>query len=221
MTDRKTDRFLHSHQKEREQLARKEENLEAARKALARARAASENQHEVYHRMKLAYYDRQAGFEGRHADARDELRRYPVTEYYEIVGEVVADPARVTMVDAEFAAVEKHLDFLTEQANKRYLQRDAAAYREAQAKWEEHDRTRPNAGGWRGKAATREQWILIDRIVAAFAVNRPGRMTRGEAHDWIQANGGNPRYDASGATANSPDNRGDGGAGGHALEVQP
>lgn len=194
MTDRKTDRFLHSHQKERERLARKEEKLEAERKALARAQAASENQHEIYHRMKLAYYDRQQGFEGRHADARDELRRLPLAEYCRVVQEGVADPARITLVAAELATVKRHLDGLTERANKRYLARDEAEYRETQAKWEEHHRSHPNAGGWRGKPATREQWILIDRIVSVIGVDRPGKMTRGEAHDWIRGHGGNPRY---------------------------
>lgn len=221
MTDRKTDRFLYSHQKERERLAQKEEKLEAERKALARAQAASEDQHEIYHRMKLAYYDRQAGFEGRHADARDELRRLSVADYCKIVQEGIADPARVTLVAAELAAVEKHLDFLTGAANKRYLARDEAEYREVQAKWEEHHRSHPNAGGWRAKAATREQWILIDRIVSAIGVDRPGKMTRGQAHDWIHVHGGNPRYGAGGPTAQSPDDRRSGAASNQASEVQP
>lgn len=198
--DRASERFLQSHQKEREKLALQEAKLEAARKALARAMAASEEKQEKWHRFKLAYADRKAGFEGRHADARDELRRMPASKYCEAVLANVTHPSQVSLVEAELATIERHFEKLTAAANARYLARDTAAYEAALNQWLEHDRKNPNSGGWRLNAATREQWILIDRIMAAAGLDdRPGKMTRGEAHDWIQAHGGNPRYGPAGA----------------------
>ncbi len=209
MTERKTDRFLLSHEKEREKLKRQEEKLEAARKALARARASSADKHEKWHRYKLAYHDREAGYEGKHADARDELRRLPVWQYYQAVFAGLANESPISLVEAERAAVERNFDDLTAAANARYLERDQAAYLEALAKWQAHDRANPAGLRWRSKAATREQWYLIDRIIKAAGIDRPGKMTRGEAHDWIEANGGNPRYpsaepDSAQPQGNSP-----------------
>jgi hypothetical protein len=208
--DRTTERFLKSQEKEREELARKKEKLEAARKELARAAAASEGRQEKWHRFKLAYRDRLAGFEGRHADARDQLRQMPVGQYCSIIYESVPQDSSMTLAQAELAVIERDFEALTAAANERYLARDAAAYGEALEKWQDHDTKNPNSGGWRLKPATREQWLIIDRIVVARGLEDvPRKMTRGEAHDWIDQQGGNPRYDAGPLPANRPPGRDD------------
>lgn len=202
VVDRKTERFLGSYEKERDKLAKQEARLQVSRKALARALAASDEKQEKWHRFKLAYADRQAGFEGSHADARDELRQLPVYDYCRRVIDGIAEGSKTTLVEAELIAVKSDFEKLTAAANARYLARDEASYLEVLTKWREHDRANPNDGGWRAKAATREQWLLIARVVAAKAIEGPAaKITRGEAHDWIEANGGNPRYGEDGQTA--------------------
>lgn len=101
------------------------------------------------------------------------------------------------VVQLELAAISRDFDELTAAAKARYFERDLAAYQEALAKWQAHDRANPGRPGWRAKPVTREQWFVIDHIVSAKSVPAPSaRQMRGEAHDWIEAHGGNPRYAA-------------------------
>lgn len=49
-------------------------------------------------------------------------------------------------------------------------------------------------GAWRERPPTRGQRMLILRTVETLGISLPGKLTRGEAHDWIEAHGGNLRY---------------------------
>lgn len=188
-------RALASFEKELAKLAAKEQKLREARKALARHLNASKSKHEKWHRYKLSYYDSVAGFTGELADARDELRRMPVAKYIQLLqAGCPADVNSVPLIEAELAAVMHHRDPLTAAAKKRYFERDYEVYHEALASWQAAERADPNKSAWRDKPATREQWQIIDRIVAMNGLDSPGKLKRGEAHDWIAANGGNPRY---------------------------
>lgn len=71
--------------------------------------------------------------------------------------------------------------------------RQADAYRADCAGWE----AQPDAvktGRWRQARATHSQRMLMIRMAQMSGLILPGEVTRGEAHDWIKANGGNPRY---------------------------
>lgn len=49
-------------------------------------------------------------------------------------------------------------------------------------------------GSWRNLHPTRDQWMRMSRTAQELAIDLPGEVTRGEAHDWIKATGGNRRY---------------------------
>jgi hypothetical protein len=47
---------------------------------------------------------------------------------------------------------------------------------------------------WRGETVTRRQLYLIGEICRCLVVLEPKPSNRGEAYEWIKANGGNPRF---------------------------
>lgn len=49
-------------------------------------------------------------------------------------------------------------------------------------------------GPWRQAIPSRVQQMLMIRMSQSLGLELPGDVTRGQAHDWIKANGGNPRY---------------------------
>jgi len=56
-------------------------------------------------------------------------------------------------------------------------------------------RENPDNLAWRKKPATRAQVFLIARLAVARGIESPSRLNRGDAHDWIEHNGGNPRLE--------------------------
>lgn len=49
-------------------------------------------------------------------------------------------------------------------------------------------------GNWRDLHPTRDQRMRMIRTAQELAIDLPGEVTRGEAHDWIKSTGGNRRY---------------------------
>lgn len=78
--------------------------------------------------------------------------------------------------------------------HSRAARRDA----ERQASWAEVDQDFRQNGSWRGRAATRGQRYMMQRIEVARSLPMPIAARRGASSDAITGAGGNPRFDASG-----------------------
>ncbi|MFN6933914.1 MAG: hypothetical protein ACK4NZ_02045 [Tsuneonella sp.] len=132
----------------------------------------------------------QIGYEDRHA-LRAVLRMHVTDFYWAMSAAQIRDAALVGEAIARLIQLE-HLPLST--LGKSVLfDRQAATYRADCESWEEQ----PHAiktGRWRQARATRDQRMLMIRMAQTHGLSLPGDVTRGEAHDWIKANGGNPRY---------------------------
>lgn len=73
------------------------------------------------------------------------------------------------------------------------FQRQTDAYHADCANWNAQSNGL-KAGSWRSKPPTREQRMLMIRMSHSLAVSLPGEVNRGQAADWIAAQGGNPRF---------------------------
>jgi len=159
----------------------------------ARGRLLSTTRSEQWHRMALAWLERDAGYTGEMAAARVWLRRQPLDAYIKLVAPFAAAMPGATIIAAEFAAVRAHLDEWTKRGEALLLDRASHAYAEDVAGFRVWQRDNPGSDAWRRKAMTKSQGFLIGRMVAALDLEPPARMNRGEAHDWIEQHGGNPR----------------------------
>lgn len=149
---------------------------------------------EKWHRFSLAYDDRQAGYTGEMAVARAYLRSLPFAEALALIRPHAGSPG-MSFVDAELAAVQAELDELTAKGREILLARARKAYEAERDSWEEWRSKNPDRNDWRTKPASKMQLKLIERIVIYREIEeRPGKLNRGEAHDWIQEHEGNPRF---------------------------
>lgn len=172
------------------------EREDAKRKALKRQLMATtarlEDRAEKWHRYALAHDDRMVGYTGEQAIARAYLRAMPFDKYVELVRKQSSD-GTLSLVAAELATVIKHMDRLTEFGREALLKRDRLIYRKELLEWQEWHCQNPEQNDWRGRNATKGQIMLIERIAEGRDIAVPQSLKRGEAHDWIEQHGGNPR----------------------------
>lgn len=171
---------------------RQEEKKRAARRSLAAIQNEKRDRAEKWHRYSLAHADREVGFEGEHALARMALRAQPVIEYVKLVG-AYDSSGNLPLVQCEFAAVIANLEALTAIGRDFLIARDRAGYEKESCDWIEWQSANPGSTGWRDRKPSSSQMHLVRRIAEAFGIEQPELATRGQAHDWIEANGGNPR----------------------------
>jgi hypothetical protein len=158
----------------------------------AKTRLLSTTRSEQWHRMSLAWLERDAGYTGEMASARVWLRHQPLDAYIALVAPFAAEPGAASLA-AEVAAVRANLTEWTKRGEALLLNRARRAYDEDVASFRVWQRDHPDNRSWRRKQMTRSQGFLIGRMAATLDVEPPIRMNRGEAHDWIEAHGGNPR----------------------------
>lgn len=170
----------------------------------AKTRLLSTTRSEQWHRMSLAWLDRDAGYTGEMASARVWLRHQPLDAYIALVAPFAAAQPDATGIAAEVAAVRAHLDEWTKRGEALLLDSASRAYAQDVAGFRVWQRDNPDSDAWRRKPMTRSQGFLIGRMVAALDLEPPARLNRGEAHDWIEQNGGNPRLAASPADPDTP-----------------
>lgn len=168
---------------------------EVARQARsAKARLLATTKAEGWHRHALAWLDRDAGYTGEMASARVYLRSLPFADYVKVIAAHATAGGR--NIDAEVAAVAANLEEWTRKGDDLLLdraRRDYAAEVESFRQWEKDN---PDRKGWRGQPSTRLQWFQISRNAERLGLDMPVRLNRGEAHDWIEAHGGNLRLAA-------------------------
>lgn len=181
-------------------LEKQEAKKRLARRSVAAVQSEQRDSAEKWHRFALAHHDREAGYEGDHALARMALRAQPFDKYVNLIRPYVS-LTTTALVQCELAAVIANLNAWTATGREILMQRDQAAYEKERHEWEEWQSANPAAIEWREREPTKGQLQLVRRIVEAKEIETPTLKTRGEAHDWIAANGGNPRL-----------NRDDGGA---------
>ena len=73
------------------------------------------------------------------------------------------------------------------------LKRDRFIYDKELSEWQEWHRQNPGKDDWRSRKPSKGQIMLIERITDDRSVEVPPLLNRGEAHDWIEQHGGNPR----------------------------
>ena len=159
----------------------------------AKSRLLSTTRSEQWHRMSLAWLERDAGYTGEMASARVWLRHQPFDAYISLIAPFAAVQPGASSIAAEIAAVRAHLDDWTKRGEALLLDRASSAYAEDVAGFRVWQRDHPDSTAWRRKPMTRSQGFLIGRMVAALDLEPPARMNRGEAHSWIEQHGGNPR----------------------------
>lgn len=159
----------------------------------AKSRLLSTTRSEQWHRMSLAWLERDAGYTGEMASARVWLRHQPFDAYISLIAPFAAVQPGVSSIAAEIAAVRAHLDKWTKRGEVLLLDRASRAYAKDVADFRVRQRDNPGSDAWRRKAMTKSQGFLVGRMVAALDLEPPARMNRGEAHDWIEQHGGNPR----------------------------
>lgn len=183
------------HRAEAEAAKLEQKLAELRRKARsARSRLKSTTRHETWHARRLAAQDRQAGYDGEMAEARHFLRSMPLSAYTKALEPYAEVYPETSVVELEVMAVNANLHDWTAAGKALLLDLARARYAEECRTFEAWLKEHPNEKGWRDKPATRAQWMLIWRTVEALKLNdRPERLTRGEAHDWLQEHGANVR----------------------------
>lgn len=160
----------------------------------AKSRLLSTTRSEQWHRMALAWLERDVGYTGEMAAARVWLRHQPLDAYIELVAPFAGAMPGATIIAAEVAAVRAHIEEWTKRGEALLLDRASRAYAEDVAGFRVWQRDHPDSTAWRRKPMTRSQGFLIGRMVAALDLEAPARMSRGEAHDFIEQHGGNLRF---------------------------
>ncbi len=180
-------------------LAAAQSRLEAAtqRRKAARQRLKSQEvqakaKAEKWHRFSLAHHLREIGYEGEHAIALMALRSMPLETYLKHVRSAVLETTE-PMIASEHRFLQANLAALTTIGSKSLLKRDQEAYSREHRKWEDWQRANPEQTAWRSLMPGKQQMELVMRIVEAKGLATPTLATRGEAHDWISDQGGNPR----------------------------
>lgn len=159
---------------------------------LARQRKRALPKHRDWHLYTLGGCLHAYGLRGEHSDAVEGFLASPMERLTRWL-EALDDGRERTIGEAICAAVgsaEGELSVLGQQA---VFARAMLKFEDDLRSWREAE---PKVGdAWRRKRATREQKFLILRICEAEGVPLPpGKMSRGDASDWIFKHGGNPRF---------------------------
>lgn len=173
-----------------------EEKLAGLKRAARTAKSrllSSTTKSETWHRMTLGWLDREAGYTGEMASARFYLRCLPVHDYVRAIAVFAEAMPTATNLQIEVAAVEANLAEWTARGDAQLLHRAKQDYAVESASFAEWQHDHPEHEAWRRKPMTRGQGFLIARMTTVLDVEPPGKMNRGEAHDWIARHGGNPR----------------------------
>lgn len=172
----------------------------------AKARLTATTRSEQWHRMSLGWLDREAGYTGEMASARVYLRTLPIREYVEQISPYAVSMPDATNIQMEAAAVRDNLDAWTKMGDALLLKRAKADYAAECASFDKWERDNPDKGGWRTQKSTRAQWLLMLRTADALGIAPLRSANRGQAHDWLRANGGNIRLAAAnnGTTGDMP-----------------
>jgi hypothetical protein len=183
------------HKAEAETAKLEQRLAELRRKARsARSRLKSTTRHETWHARRLAAQDRQAGYDGEMAEARHYVRWLPMSAYVRALQPFAEANPNTSVVELEVMAVQANLDDWTTAGKGLLLDLARARYADECRTFEAWLKDHPGEKDWRDKPATRAQWMLIWRTVEALKLNdRPERLTRGQAHDWLQEHGANVR----------------------------
>ena len=175
--------------------AKLREKLDALRRKTlsAKARLNSSTKHENWHAHRLAHLDRLAGYTGEMASARIYVRSLPFDDYHAALSPFAKSMTKSSILDIEFAAVQHHHEDWQQMGEELVLERERKAAEADLAGWEKFQRENPDSN-WRANAMSRRQYFLIMRTSEQLGIEMPaGRMTRGQAHDWLQAHGANLR----------------------------
>ena len=185
------------HQAAKARLEKEDAKRKALKRQLLATSARLEDRAEKWHRYALAHDDRMHGYTGEQAIARAYLRAMPFDKYVEVVRKHSGD-GLIGLVAAELATVKRHFDELTDLGREELLERDRTIYERELAEWQEWHRQYPDKDDWRSRKPSKGQIKLIERIAEERCVEPPQSLNRGEAHDWIDEQGGNPRLTPGG-----------------------
>ena len=159
----------------------------------AKTRLLATTRSEQWHRMSLAWVDRDAGYNGEMATARVWLRHMSPQDYIAIIAQFAEKMPGATNLQVEVAAVHANREVWNSLGETFLLDRAKRSYAAEAAKFRAWQQEHPDSDGWRKKPPTRDQGFLIGRMCAVLEIEAPTRMNRGEAHEWIERHGGNPR----------------------------
>ena len=187
----------------KQRLEREDAKRRTLKRELSAKTAELNNRAEKWHRYALAYDDRMKGYTGEQAIARAYLRNMPFDKYAHYVS-AHSNDGKLSLVDAELATVKRYLDKFTEYGRDDLLKRDQLSYKKECSKWQQWQNQNPNENDWRSRKASKGQNMLIARIVDTYNIESPPLLNRGDAHDWIAQNGGNPRF-AENQAASDPE----------------
>lgn len=193
------DKFEESSRRKIGELAAAEAKLRAQMHELTKerrsvkARLASTTKHENWHAHRLAHLDRLAGYSGEMASARIYIRSLPLTEYISALTPFAEQMPNADNLAIEVAAVKANHDDWHNRGEEIVLARARVAAEADHAGWEEWQSKNPTAQHWRDKPMTKGQFFLVSRTADLLSIIAPAKMTRGEAHDWLSAHGGNLR----------------------------
>lgn len=161
----------------------------------ARSRLLSGTRHETWHAHRLAYQDRQAGYDGEMAEAPYYLRALPADRYVQAILPYADRMPEGGVVDIEVLAVRDNLEAWTKKGQALLHERARLKYEEECRAFDTWAADHPDAKSWRDRPATRAQWMLIRRTVEALDLpETPSRISCGEAFDWLQRHGANVRF---------------------------
>lgn len=192
-------RDLHKAEAETAKLEQKLAELRRKERS-ARTRLKSTTRHETWHARRLAAQDRQAGYDGEMAEARHYVRSLTPQAYVKALQPFAAAHQDASIVEVEVLAVRANFEEWTARGKALLLDLARARYADECRTFEAWQKEHPDETGWRDKPATRAQWMLIWRTIEALNLNdRPERLTRGQAHDWLQEHGANVRLSGSDA----------------------
>jgi hypothetical protein len=195
MYDREEERRRRELESAKAKEAKLREELAALRNETrsAKNRLASATRHETWHVHRLAHLDRLAGYDGDMASARIYVRSLSFSDYMAVLRPYAEINPSATNLDIEVAAVIANRTNWHNKGEAIVLERERVAAEADRASWEAWQATHEDASGWRDKPMSRRQYFLVSRTADYLGVDTPGRMSRGEAFDWLVQHGGNLR----------------------------
>lgn len=123
----------------------------------ARSQLLSTTRHPTWHAHRLAYQDRQAGYDGEMAEARYYVRALPLPDYVAAITPFAEANPGAGVVTIEAEAVRANLTDWTRRGKALLYEQARSAYEKECAAFADWQQTHPEEKHWRDQPATRGQ----------------------------------------------------------------
>jgi hypothetical protein len=178
------------------QLARDRAAIAERRRALAEPdfKMVAATPTEIHHKITLGGVMIHYGLAAEDADALAGMLAHDAVEVLALCQEAIDEEYGISFGSILVAAIDLHLRPLAARGQFETWCRRLHAYQADRSDWLERDEQMRLDGAWRELSMTTDQRWLIRATCRSRRIDLPGHLSRGDAAEWLEANGANLSY---------------------------